>query len=313
MQMITQQQIEASGFLDVQTSQCLIEQTLHQKTAGLACHVQEIAMPAGAGSFYSLPAYLTEAGVAGLKWTAHTPVAAYGQAHTHPLIVLNDLNTGVPLAVLESLTISGLRTGAVTATALKYIADPGAQSLLICGSGFQADHQLRAVLPFLPELKELHVWSRHVEHAEKMAERHQALLTGQGIRTIVHQTLPSRLDFANIVIGATSADSHYLHADHFVDGHLYVHIGKRDIDVEAILAFDAIVCDDFAAGVQGSSQSLFVLARSDEQLADHITLLEEIAARQKQVQQTSARKIMFNAFGLSIFDLALAYAIYKHL
>lgn len=312
MEVITEQKITESGCLNVQKAQKLIEKTFFQKALGTAYHAQEIAMKVGtSGFFYSLPACLTEEGIAGLKWTAHMPVLIPEQVHTSPVVILNDLHTGSPLAVMEGQQISGFRTGAVTATALKYLADSKTESLLICGSGFQAEHQLQAAVPFLPHLKEIHIWSRHQDHAEKMIHKYRSLLATKNIQPVVHSVLPSRLDFASIIIGATSTETAYLQASHFTEGQLYVHIGKKDLDPIAVSSFDTIVCDDFEAGLKSSSQSLFQFARKDNSIVEQVTLLQEVMTGKKQVKQSQDHKLMFNAFGLPIFDLALAHAVYE--
>lgn len=312
MYFLSRELIEESGIADPEVAQRLIERTFNQKGKGSAVSAQEVAMAAGAreaGAFYSLPAYLEEERIAGLKWTSHVPQQTPGIPYTQPVILLNELNTGRPLALLEGELISGLRTGAVSATAIKVLATSEASSLLLCGSGFQAGHQLRSVVPFLPNLKEVHVWSRTRQHAEMLVERNAVFLEGRGIRPWVHESLPERLDFAEVVIGATSASEPYLHAEHFVQGHLYLHIGMRDIDQEAIHAFDTIVCDDFEAGVPSSSQSLFGLARRSPDIGRKVTLLETLLSEPDETKrQNAVRKTMFNAFGLPIFDLVLAHA-----
>ncbi|WP_331845667.1 hypothetical protein [Paenibacillus haidiansis] len=298
-------------------AQRLIERTFWQKAQGTAVAAQEVAMAAGAreaGAFYSLPAYLAEEGVAGLKWTSHVPQPDHRLPYTHPVVLLNELATGRPLALLEGELISGLRTGAVSATAIKALAGSQASSLFLCGSGFQAGHQLRSIVPFMPELKEVHVWSRTARHAEQLLQKHAAMLGERGIHARVHQSLPKCLDCAEVVIGATAASVPYLHAEHFVPGHLYLHIGMRDIDPKAIELFDNIVCDDYEAGVPSSSQSLFALARKKPDIVRKVTLLESLLAEPDQAKQRHPeRKTMFNAFGLSIFDLVLAYETLQRL
>lgn len=309
MDMISHEQVIASGISDPLTAQRIIEDAFIQKYNGTAVCAQEIGMVPNRplqAAFYSLPAYLTEKGIAGIKWTSHVAKSAPSQQYTHPVVILNDLHTGAPIALVDGYSISSLRTAAVTATAIKYIADTHCTSLLICGSGHQAKAQIRGVLPFLPKLKELHIWSRQPQHAEALKLELAKELHGYGVSCTVHAELPNRLDFAEIIIGATSASTPYLTPSHFVNGHLYIHIGMKDIEGAAIEGFDHIVCDDFNAGVAGSSQSLFHHARSNPDIAHSVSLLEHLIVGQTTVKQQAEHQIMFNGFGLSIFDLALA-------
>ncbi|MEJ8305184.1 hypothetical protein [Saccharibacillus sacchari] len=322
MYIVSRDLIERSGISDPELTLALIEQTFRSKSAGTSAFAQEVAMARGKvenGAFYSLPAYLGQEadaiGVAGLKWTSHIPRTDAALPYTQPIILLNNLETGQPIALLEGELISGLRTGAVSAAAIRTLADPTADSLLLCGSGYQAGHQLRSLLPVLPGLKELHLWSRSPIHARRLHERFADELFKRNIRVRVHRELPARLDFAKIVVGATSAAEPYLTAEHFVPGHLYVHIGMRDIAAAAIPSFDTIVCDDYLSGVSSSSQSLFGWAREHAEIQQKVILLEQlinpssdpsIPDAKLDIRQTASRKLMFNAFGLSMFDLALA-------
>ncbi|WP_028591913.1 ornithine cyclodeaminase family protein [Paenibacillus massiliensis] len=376
MLIITHEQIVQSGIAEPKAAQAIIERTFRHKADGLAVCAQEIAMipeHLDAGAFYSLPGYLAAERIAGIKWTSHVHKQAGHSSSTHPMIMLNDLDTGMPRALLDGLLISGLRTGAVSATAIKLLANPDAGTLLVCGSGYQARHQLMAVIPFLPRLKTIYIWSRHEQHARRLAESLRSLASERNLQLKVLPTLPDCLDLAEIVIGITSATTPYLQQTHFVPGHLYIHAGIRDVTPEAIAAFDHIICDDYQSGVLTSSQSLFELARQDETVVTgKISLLEELLCgqveakreqdrkqssleqgqvnqqglniqqyqiaeqnqsieqernyeqrsrinqgqspqeqpnQQPHLKQNAQHKLMFNAFGLQIFDLALAHAV----
>lgn len=352
MLIITHKQVVQSGVAEPKTAQAIIERTFRCKADGLAVCAQEIAMipeHLDAGAFYSLPGYLAAERIAGIKWTSHVHKHSGQSSSTHPMILLNDLDTGMPRALLDGLLISGLRTGAVSATVIKLLANPDAETLLVCGSGYQARHQLMAVIPFLPRLKTVYIWSRQEQHASRLAESLQGLASEWNLQLKVLPALPDCLDMAEIVIGITSATTPYLQPAHFVPGHLYIHAGIRDVAPEAIEAFDHIVCDDYQSGVLTSSQSLFELARQDESVVTgKISLLEELLCDQGEVKceqnmkqsnseqersiqlssytsqgqsaqeqpnlqrhlkQNAQHKLMFNAFGLQIFDLALAHAV----
>lgn len=84
----------------------------------------------------------------------------FGLPNILGLILLNDGTNGAPLAVMDSSTVTRLRTGAATAVAAKYLARPDSRTALICGAGVQAAIQLRSLARILP-LARAHVWSRH--------------------------------------------------------------------------------------------------------------------------------------------------------
>src|SRR5213596_2665103 len=61
------------------------------------------------------------------------------------VIILNDANDGRVLAVIDSIEITILRTGAATAVAAKYLARKDAKTAMICGCGNQGRIQTRAL------------------------------------------------------------------------------------------------------------------------------------------------------------------------
>jgi len=61
------------------------------------------------------------------------------------LIILADAELGTPLAVLDSIEITALRTAAASAVAAKYLALPDAKTITIVGCGTQARAQLEAM------------------------------------------------------------------------------------------------------------------------------------------------------------------------
>jgi alanine dehydrogenase len=100
-------------------------------------------------------------------------------------VVLADASNGMPLAVIESGTITALRTGAATAVAAKFLARKDARRAALVGCGVQGEIQLRALAAVLP-----------IEHACLVdADAGRA----KGLADRLASTLPLRLSVANDV------------------------------------------------------------------------------------------------------------------
>ena len=66
---------------------------------------------------HAMPAYVQEPEVAGLKWVSgYPPNPAKGLPYITGLLVLNDPETGVPLAVMDCAWITAMRTGRAPAS-----------------------------------------------------------------------------------------------------------------------------------------------------------------------------------------------------
>lgn len=263
-------------------------------------------------AFYSLPAFIGGPWqVAGIKWTTHHPDnTAKGLPHIYTLVTLNDPETGQPLAVMEASQISALRTGAVTATALKYLAAPESKTLLCCGAGVQARQQLRAALFALPSLERVMIWGRTKSKAIALVRELQPL--APKVELSAADDLSSAPG-ADIIISSTSAAQPFLGLGDFKDGALYCNIGFNEATPEAIDSFDHIVFDDYEMGLKNSGQTIFRMYRQDNfPLAERSILLTSIINGQNHLQQQPGQKIMFDAFGLVVFDLVLAHYAYNY-
>jgi ornithine cyclodeaminase/alanine dehydrogenase len=93
-----------------------------------------------------MPAYIPSLEAAGLKWVSGYPS---NQAKSLPyitgLLILNNPETGVPLAVMDCTWITAQRTGAATAIAAKYLARPDSATVGIVACGVQGRSNLEAL------------------------------------------------------------------------------------------------------------------------------------------------------------------------
>lgn len=95
---------------------------------------------------HAMPAYLRGMGAAGLKWVSGFPRnAERGLPYIAGLFVLNDVETGLPLAVMDCTWITGARTGAATAVAAKHLARPESKTAGIVACGVQGRTNLQAL------------------------------------------------------------------------------------------------------------------------------------------------------------------------
>src|SRR5215204_6110058 len=69
----------------------------------------------------------------------------FGLPTIQGVIVLCDAERGRPLAVMDSMELTALRTAAATGVAAKYLARAGSRVVTVCGCGVQGRAQLRAI------------------------------------------------------------------------------------------------------------------------------------------------------------------------
>ncbi len=95
---------------------------------------------------HAMPALLRELGAVGLKWVSGFPQNLdRGLPYISGLFVLNDVETGFPLAVMDCTWITGARTGAASAVAAKHLARSNAETAGIVACGVQGRSNLEAL------------------------------------------------------------------------------------------------------------------------------------------------------------------------
>lgn len=90
-------------------------------------------------------------------------------------LLLNELQTGKLVCVMDASSLTDLRTGAAGGVAAKYLARKDASVVGIIGSGHQAWTQALAYREaFGDRIKLVKVYSRHPEHAGAFASKIKA-------------------------------------------------------------------------------------------------------------------------------------------
>ena len=124
---------------------------------------------------HAMPAYVERQDAAGIKWiSAYPGNPANGLPYITGLILLNDPDSGLPLAVMDATWITAMRTGAASALAGKYLARRDASSVGIVACGVQGRSNLEAFCTLFP-VERVHAYdideaALHA-YAEEMGER----------------------------------------------------------------------------------------------------------------------------------------------
>lgn len=118
---------------------------------------------------HAMPAHIPALGATGLKWIAGYPQnQARGLPYITGLLILNDPETGVPIAVMDATWITAKRTGAATAVAAKRLARPESATAGIVACGVQGRSNLEALATCF-DLQRVHAFDLRRDVAERFA------------------------------------------------------------------------------------------------------------------------------------------------
>ncbi len=125
---------------------------------------------------HAMPAYIPSLRSAGMKWVSGFPEnPKIGLPYISGLIVLNDPDTGLPMAVMDCIWITAKRTGAASAVAAKFLARKDSTTAGMVACGVQGRSNLEA-LSCLFTLRKVKAFDIHRETAESYAQEMNAKL-----------------------------------------------------------------------------------------------------------------------------------------
>jgi ornithine cyclodeaminase/alanine dehydrogenase len=120
---------------------------------------------------HAMPAYIKGQESAGLKWVSgFPPNVAKGLPYITGLLILNDPETGIPIAVMDCAWLTAMRTGASAGISAKYLARKDSRVVGIVGCGVQARTSLMALVEAVGGLRQVRCYDLYPQAARKFIE-----------------------------------------------------------------------------------------------------------------------------------------------
>ena len=225
-------------------------------------------------------------------------------------IVLADATNGTPLAIMDSGSVTALRTGAATAVAAKFLARPDARTATIVGCGVQGELQLAAITTVLPLQRILLADIDHAR-AEDLAARAGAK---HGVRVEPTKELRAALQESDVCVTCTTSRRAFLGASDVAPGTFVAAVGadnpeKQELE-PTLLASATLVVDvlDQCAEIGELHHALRAGVLTRERV--HGELADVVVGRRPG--RTSREEItIFDSSGTALQDVAAAIAVYE--
>jgi len=293
--------------LDMATVISLLETAFREKGAG------KVEMPPKPGIhtmpdafIHAMPAYIPSLRSAGIKWVSGYPDNhKLGLPYISGLLILNDVETGIPYAVMDCSWITAYRTGAATALAAKYLARPESSTAGILACGVQGRTNLEALKVLFP-IERAYAYDIHPDRQQRYTEEMSAKLKIEviGVKEPKQAVVQSDLVVTSGPI--LKHPSPIIQKDWLQPGGFGSAV---DFDSywtgEALYQMDRISTDDHAQFQYYKSVGYFQV--TPEPYAD----LGEIVAGLKPGRQNSQERTLAVNLGLAMDDMAVAPEIFR--
>ncbi|OKI99232.1 2,3-diaminopropionate biosynthesis protein SbnB [Kitasatospora sp. CB01950] len=255
----------------------------------------------------ALPAYLGgPAPVMGLKWISSFPENVNrGMQRASSLCILNDLECGYPLALMEGSQISAVRTAAGAALASGLLnAGREVRTVGLVGCGTINNQVVHFLTQVHEGLETVLLQDAFPERAKVFAAELAAEYPDVEFKAV---TLGQALT-ADTVSIATTDSSYWLDLADYPsrpDGQVILHLSLRDLSVSSVLGAVNVTDDaDHAIREQTS------LHKAEQQAGHRRFVTAEIGALlDGTAELPAARTVVFAPFGLGVLDLAVAEAV----
>lgn len=293
--------------LDMPTIINLLEAAFKEKGHG------QVEMPPKPGIhtqpdafIHAMPAYIPSLRSAGLKWVSGYPDnKERGLPYITGLLVLNDVETGLPYAVMDCTWITAYRTGAATALSAKFLARPESEVVGILACGVQGRTNLLALSALFP-IKRVYAYDIGAETRRHYVEEMTAKL---GVEVIEVTEPREAVIESDLVVTSGPILKHptpTIQKDWLRPGAFGSAV---DFDsywaAEALAQMDRLATDDHAQFQYYRQVGYF------QTTPDPYADLGELAAGLKPGRERRDERTLAMNLGLALDDMAVAPEIYR--
>ena len=227
------------------------------------------------------------------------------------VIVLMDLKTGVPLAIMDGTYITGVRTGAAGAVAASVLARKNSKIVGVIGAGVQARNQVLGLNEVFA-LKKVKVYSQTEESRRKYASEMSEKL-GIEVEAVDHAR--KAVIGSDIVVTATPSKKAIV-MDEWIDKGMHINCigadepGKQELDPKIMRRVDKIVVDSLSQ-CKEMGEIQHALAQGIIKESDVHAEIGEVLAGKKKGRERDDEITLFDATGLAAQDIAAANVVYN--
>ena len=271
--------------------------------------------------------YMTIPGVKGkmalMPGTIGTPncygiklVCKYEREHDSPfgthvgMVMVFDTESGLPLAMIEGSSLTGIRTAAASALATDLMARQDCKTLAIIGNGEQAKRHIHAMLA-VRSPERIVVWGRDPKRAKAFADK---ISKDIGRRVQTSDDLEKTVKQADIICTTTAAKTPFLKGA-WVQAGTHINLVGAAIASSSEVDHDVVTrarfVTDYRPAAMAAAGELLNAIEAGLVSEDHIVAeIGDIAADRIKGRVSDQDITVYKSLGVAAQDLAAGYVLY---
>ena len=239
---------------------------------------------------------------------------SYPQKRSWGFVLLFDLKSAEPLAVIQDFSLSPLRVGATTGVAVKYLSNTKSQKVGLLGSGNEARRNLEAI-SLVRKISSVKVYSPNEEHRRTFAKE----MSEQSKLEIIPVNDPREaVRGADILMCATNSIDPVFDGAWLERGQLVVTIANSDVahrrseaDSNTFVASDLIVLNNKKSAMDNQQVELLDLIKDGKVSWDKVTELGSVIINEHPGRTSDSQIVYYKSnSGLGIQFAAACRLIY---
>jgi ornithine cyclodeaminase/alanine dehydrogenase len=225
-------------------------------------------------------------------------------------IVLCDGQDGSLLAVIDSIEVTAMRTGAATAVAAKYLAKDNTSVVTVIGCGTQGRVQLLSLAAVLP-LKTVYAYDNDRIQTDLFVEQ---MSEETGLKIVPVDDFADGTLNSQAIVTCTSSKAPFLARNHVLPGTFIAAVGadnddKQELDPD-LLAYSRVFVDVIEQCAQ-IGELHHALEAGAMTRTNVVAELGAIVARNAHPRISPDDIVVFDSTGSAIQDVAAAGIIYE--
>jgi ornithine cyclodeaminase/alanine dehydrogenase len=257
---------------------------------------------------HAMPAYLPCQFACGIKWTGSFPAnrERFGYLQENGLLIYNDHESGAPLAVMDEVYITEIRTPAVSLVSAKYLANLDAKTFGMIGCGLQGRQHVKTISLVLPKLEKIYIYDIYEPAMDKLIKDIKPYVNAKIIKAGSYEDLVKNSEVICSATMITAKPEPKIKDEWVSKGQTLIMCDCHSLyEDKTMKRADKYLCDSIEQHELFRGYGYYPYG-----LPEIYGEIGEIAAGLKEGRENKDELIVSNNVGMAVEDIMLAKAIF---